>query len=69
MKTKMTRMNTYPQFYFHIKSLIKLELVIPHFSLRMDYNHYYLHNTCYHPNLVKTKTLNLLESKLTYYLS
>jgi len=46
--------------YFHF--YWKLEHVIPHFSLCMDYIHYSLQNTCYHPNLVKTKIHNLLKS-------
>jgi hypothetical protein len=49
----MIRINTCPQFYFHIETPTKLEHAIPHFSLCMDYIHYCLHNTCYHPNLAK----------------
>jgi hypothetical protein len=37
---KMMGMNTYRQS--HIELPTKLELVIPHFSLCMDYIHYYL---------------------------
>jgi hypothetical protein len=58
----MTGMNTYPQSYSHIKLPTKLEPVVPHFNLCVDYIHYYLHNTCYNLDQVKIEICNLLES-------
>jgi hypothetical protein len=58
----MIGMNTFLQSYSHVEPLTKLELVIPHFSLCMDYFHYCLHNTGYHPNMVKIEIHDLLES-------
>jgi hypothetical protein len=62
MRTEMIGMNTCPQFYFHIEPPTKLEQIIPHFSLCMDYIDYCLHNIYYHLDLVKTKIHNLLKS-------
>jgi hypothetical protein len=42
MKTGMTRMSTYPLFYFLIELLLRLELIILHSNLFMDYTHWYL---------------------------
>jgi hypothetical protein len=61
MKIEMIGMNTYPQSYFHIESLIKLEPIIPPFSSYMGYIHYYLHNIYYHVDLVTTKFHNMLK--------
>jgi hypothetical protein len=61
MKIEMIGMSTYPQPYFHINLLTKLEPIIPHFSWCMDYIHYYLQSTCYHLNLVKIEIHNTLE--------
>jgi len=58
----MIGMSTYPQSYSHIESPTKLESVIPHSNLYMDYIHYCLQNTYYHPDLLKTEIHNLLES-------
>jgi hypothetical protein len=62
LKIKLTGINTCPHFYSHIELPTKLQHVIPHFNLCMDYIHYCLQNTYYHPNLVKTKIHNLLKS-------
>jgi hypothetical protein len=48
--------------YSHIKLPTKLEPVMPYFSLCMDYNHYCLQNTCYHPDPMKIEIHNLLKS-------
>jgi hypothetical protein len=48
----MIGMNNCPHFYFHIKLPTKLEHVIHHFNLFMDYIHYCLQNTYYLPNMV-----------------
>jgi hypothetical protein len=42
MRTRITRMNTFPQFYYFTKPLSRLEMVTLHFNLFMDYTHYYL---------------------------
>jgi hypothetical protein len=47
-------MNTYPQFYFLIKFLLKVELVTFHFNLFMVY-------TCYHLNQDRVMIQDLLE--------
>ncbi len=54
MIIEITGMNICPQFYFHIKSPTKLEQIIPHFSLYMDYIHYCPQSIYYHPDPVKT---------------
>jgi hypothetical protein len=69
MRIELTGMNTCPHFYFHIESFTKLEHVITHFSLCMDYIHYCLQNTCYYLDLVKKNIHNLLKPLLIDYLS
>jgi hypothetical protein len=58
----MIGMNTYPQSHSHIEPPTKLEPGHTPFQLVYGLHiHYYLQNTCYHLNLMKTEIHNLLK--------
>jgi hypothetical protein len=58
---EMTRMSTYPHFYFPIELFLRLELVIFHSNLFMGYIRCYVRNICYHPNQDEIMIQHLLE--------
>jgi hypothetical protein len=68
MRTEMTKMNIFPQFYFPIELFLRLEVIVHHSNSFMDCTHYYLQNICYHPNQDKIMIQNLLEFLLVNYM-